>query len=89
VESVKSRKITLPDGSGEIEVDAEEEFRAENRAGNADDLREQLERALEANREFLSIPNPTPPQTAAQVKALTRDCAALIRLVLGRLETID
>ena len=79
----------MPDGSGEIEVDAEDELSPKDRAANADSLRTQVEGALDANRAFLAIPNPTPPQTAAQVKALTRECSALIRLLLGRLESLD
>ncbi len=84
---VKKRKITLPDGSGEIDVDVEDELSPKDRSANADRLRKDVEAALEANRAFLALPNPTPPQTAAQVKALTRECSALIRLLLGRLES--
>ena len=89
VDPLKKRRISLPDGSGAIEVDAEDELSSKARTGNADSLREQVERALEANRAFLAIPNPTPAQTAAQVKALTRDSSALIRLLLGRLESTE
>lgn len=86
---LKKRRISLPDGSGEIEVDAEDELSNQDRARNAESLRQLVDKALEANRAFLAIPNPTSTQTAAQVKALTRECSALIRLLLGRLESIE
>lgn len=89
VDPLKKRRISLPDGSGDIEVDAEDELSSRDRAGNAGSLREQVERALEANRAFLALPNPTPTQTAAQVKSLTHECSALIRLLLGRLESTE
>lgn len=86
---MKKRRITLPDGSGQIEVDAEDESVQNDVTANAESLRRQVNAALEANRSFLAIANPTPPQTAAQVKLLTQECSALIRLLIGRLEGPD
>ncbi len=86
---MKTRRISLPDGSGEIEVDAEDEPVQEDRQANARALRDAAEAALKPNRAFLAIPNPTPPQTAAQVRRLTEESSALIRLLLGRLESRD
>lgn len=86
---MKKRQIDLPDGSGKIEVEAEDEQLPEDRAANADTLRRRTESALESNRAFLAIANPTPAQTAAQVKTLTRECSAVIRLLLGRLDATD
>lgn len=83
------RQITLPDGSGKVEVEAEDELPMADRASNADALRDRTSAALEANRKFLANANPTPPQTAAQVRLLTQECSAVIRLLLGRLEGTD
>ncbi len=45
--------------------------------------------ALTANRTFLAIATPTNAQTLAQVKALTRQMDALIRLQLNHLDGTD
>lgn len=43
--------------------------------------------ALEANATFLALTNPTNAQILAQTKMLTRECSALIRLVLNLLDS--
>lgn len=43
--------------------------------------------AVQANAAFLAIPNPTAAQAIAQVGILTKECTALIRLILGSFET--
>ena len=86
---MKKRRITLPDGSRQIEVDAEDEPIQKDLTANAESLRKQVSAALETNRAFLALANPTPPQTAAQVKLLTQECSALIRLLIGRLDGTD
>lgn len=56
---------------------------------NADTLRQQIDAALEANRSYLAAPAPTSAQTAIQVKLLTRETTAIIRLLLLRLDGTD
>lgn len=53
---------------------------------NRDDLLSKAAAALSANATYLATANGTAAQTAAQVKALTRQVDALIRLQTGRLE---
>jgi len=86
---VTKRRIRSPDGSGDVEVDVEDELPVRDRVVNAETLRMRAEAVLGANREFLSIARPTAAQTAAQVKALTRASSTVVRLLLDRLESTD
>lgn len=45
--------------------------------------------ALATNATFLALASPTNAQTLAQVRSLTRQTSALIRLLLGRLDSTD
>jgi type II secretory ATPase GspE/PulE/Tfp pilus assembly ATPase PilB-like protein len=60
-----------------------------DKQGNADTLRTRAEQALDANRKFMAIASPTNAQVVAQVKALTVQNTAIIRLVIGRLDGLD
>jgi hypothetical protein len=62
------------------------EWKAGSRPANEEDLRSRAASALAANATFLALASPTNAQTVAQVQRLTRECSALIRLVLGRFE---
>lgn len=52
-------------------------------------LEQRAAQALETNRTYLALSSPTAAQTAAQVRALTRQVQALIRLNLGVLDGTD
>lgn len=58
-------------------------------AANQATLRQRAETAIGANNTFLALASPTNAQTLAQVKLLTRECSAVIRLLLGKLDSTD
>jgi hypothetical protein len=64
-------------------------FAAEDAAATADAngtaIRVKVSSALTVNAAFLALSSPTNAQTLARVKTLTRECSALIRLLLGAL----
>ena len=52
-------------------------------------LRERAEAALTNNADFLALSSPTNAQTLAQVRLLTREASALIRLVLDKVDDVS
>jgi hypothetical protein len=58
-------------------------------AANQETLQSRARAALAANATFLALASPTNAQTLTQVKTLTRECNALIRLLLGQFDDIS
>lgn len=59
------------------------------RATNGEAIRVKAQQALAGNQTFLALASPTNAQTLAQVKSLTRQMNALIRLQLQQLDDIS
>lgn len=57
------------------------------RQANGLTLQQRAQAALARNATYLALPTPTLVDQAAQVASLTRECSALIRLLLGVLDS--
>lgn len=77
------RTITYSDGSQSVQYTPA----AGSIAANQQALQSKAQAALTANANFLAIASPTQAQTLAQVQTLTKECNALVRLLLGLLDT--
>lgn len=56
---------------------------------NRQTLEERAVAALDVNNTYLARETPTNAQNLAQIRALTRECTALIRLVVGHLDDTE
>lgn len=56
---------------------------------NRQTLEQRAVAALDVNNTYLAREAPTNAQNLAQIRALTRECSALIRLVVGRLDDTE
>jgi hypothetical protein len=56
---------------------------------NAVALRDRATQALALNAQYLAIASPTNTQVATQVRRLTQECSAIIRLLVGALDSTD
>lgn len=82
------RTITTLDGKTGALV-GQTSFEVPPDEDNRDTLQARAVNALAANSTYMAVPNPAAAQVAAQVKLLTRECSALIRLLLGKLDSVD
>lgn len=82
----QSRIITT-DGKGRILADTTLDVSDEQ--ANADVLLARASAALANNAVFLALAAPTNSQIGGQVRVLTREVNALIRLLLGQTDTVD
>lgn len=57
--------------------------------GNRSTLTERATTALAGNRDFLALPSVSNAEAVAQIKDLTRQSSALIRLLLNAVEDVD
>lgn len=58
------------------------------RALNANTMRDRMQAAITANSTYLALNNPTTAQRDAHIQRLTRECNALMRLVLGATDDV-
>lgn len=65
------------------------EWKIETDATRREMLERRARQALQANRDYLALETPTAAQVRSQVDLVTRECTAVIRLLLGALDVTD
>lgn len=80
---------TVEDGKGNVVEQGTYTVTTTPEQDNQDAIRAAAAQALASNRQYVGLSSPTAAQTAAQVKALTRQQNGLIRLLLGQLDNTD
>lgn len=84
----RTMTLTTSDGQGnETTQTLSYDITAEQ--ANDETIRQQAQNALANNRTYAGLASPTAAQTAAQVKALTRQMNGVIRLLLNQLDGTD
>lgn len=76
------------DVSGNVVGSSVERYVLDTATQNAETLRTRLRQALATNATYLALGTPTNAQNLAQIRALTRECSALIRSALAELDDI-
>lgn len=61
---------------------------AATQAANLVTLQARAQAALDTNVTYLAIASPSTAQNTAQIKALTKECSAAIRLLLSQLDSL-
>jgi hypothetical protein len=77
----------LPDLLDQLDA-LEAELDIDTATSNRSQLQSKAEQALSINVTYLSLTTPTTAQNTAQIKALTRQVSAVIRLLLQKLDNL-
>jgi len=83
-----TRRYRVTDAGGQ-QIGFDEEHVATAEEANAASIAANARAALAANATYLAIGTPNNAQVVAQVNRLTRECQAVIRLLLGVLDSTD
>ena len=71
-----------------VRLKTQDELDIDTATSNRSQLQSKAEQALSINVTYLSLTTPTTAQNTAQIKALTRQVSAVIRLLLQKLDNL-